>query len=231
MIHKNISKFLFNRAIRKSKPFKTLSKIYGRHQNERCIEIEFVRHYYSGENTILDIGCDHAEPNWFNMISSIYIPKIIGLDISQKNIPSNYHRVVKGDIRQTIFKNNFFDAIFCISTLEHVGMDNKIYNQPTEANANSQLQAMKEMYRILKPRGKLFLTVPFGKYFNYNWFIQYDLQSLAHIVIQSNFITKKLQTYSYKHFWKFCKVTHCKNIKYLNNKHQARAVVCLLLSK
>lgn len=226
-----ISNFLFNQAIRKSKPFKNLPIGYGFNDNERCVEIEFIRNYYQGENTVLDFGYAFAEPRWFSMIQSLCIPNLIGLDLSPPKIIDGYKDTTQGDIRKTNFKDNSFDDIFCVSILEHVGMDNDIYKNNIENNPESQITAMREMYRILKPNGKLLLTLPFGKYVNYKWFIQYDLATLEHIVVNSNFKTQSIQTYKVNKFWEFCSVKSCSNILYQESNHRAESIVCLMLSK
>ncbi|MFH1899647.1 MAG: hypothetical protein ABIJ83_00025 [Patescibacteria group bacterium] len=93
-------KYLFNRAIRKSKPFKIFPVNYGKSDSERCIEIDFVRYYYQGENTVLDVGYAFSEPRWFEMIQSLHISNLIGLDPAANIKPAEYKKVVKGDICQ-----------------------------------------------------------------------------------------------------------------------------------
>lgn len=56
----------------------------------------------------------------------------------------------KEDITNTSFPDNFFDYIFCIHVLEHIPDD---------------IKAMKEMFRILKPGGVAYLSVPLQKKF------------------------------------------------------------------
>lgn len=52
-----------------------------------------------------------------------------------------------GNISQLLFKNRFFDYIVCFETIEHL-------------NKKNGLQAMKELYRLLKPGGYLFISCP-----------------------------------------------------------------------
>lgn len=66
---------------------------------------------------------------------------------------------VVGDIRNTDFKDNTFDLITCISTLEHIGVSGR-YN--IKEDKGGDLKAMNEMFRILKKGGRLLVTVPYG---------------------------------------------------------------------
>ncbi|MHC1716403.1 MAG: DUF268 domain-containing protein [Candidatus Dojkabacteria bacterium] len=66
---------------------------------------------------------------------------------------------IEGDIRKTDFKSDLFDNITCISTLEHIGVEGRYGVQKDEFG---DIKAMKEILRILKPGGRLFLTVPYG---------------------------------------------------------------------
>ncbi len=85
---------------------------------------------------------------------------------------------VFGDLRSLDFKDETFNSIICISTIEHVGMDNSMYaNKNPYAIPSSQndfLVSLKELKRVLKTGGVLFCTFPFGKYENHGWFQQFD---------------------------------------------------------
>jgi O-antigen chain-terminating methyltransferase len=51
------------------------------------------------------------------------------------------------------------------------------HNRPSSLPPDAE--ALVEMFRILKPDGKLVVTVPFGKFVDYGWFIHYDLQAVS----------------------------------------------------
>ena len=84
------------------------------------------------------------------------------------------------DLRNLEFRYEYFDIITCISTIEHVGMDNTMYTGTSDEtrgrNTSDFILAIKEVRRVLKPRGVLYITFPFGKYENHGWFQQFDSQ-------------------------------------------------------
>lgn len=95
---------------------------------------------------------------------------------------------VFGDLRQLDFRDELFDIVACISTIEHVGMDNSLYAGDEDiarrGDPSEFLLAVSELRRVLKPRGKLLITFPFGRYENHGWFQQFDA-SLVDQLVQS----------------------------------------------
>jgi SAM-dependent methyltransferase len=71
-------------------------------------------------------------------------------------------RILRGDIRNTTLPESSIDLITCISTLEHIGLAGR-YGIQT-ADPEGETLAMREMARLLRPGGRLILTVPFGQY-------------------------------------------------------------------
>lgn len=67
------------------------------------------------------------------------------------DVVPDYNPHLIGDIHALPFEDNTTDAILCISVLEHV-LDPR--------------QAIKEMYRVLKPGGYCFVYVPFLFYYH-----------------------------------------------------------------
>ena len=85
---------------------------------------------------------------------------------------------VFGDLREMDFRDDWFDVIVCISTIEHVGMDNSMYagTADTAKPGDTQdfLKAIRELKRVLKSGGMLYVTFPFGQYENHGFFQQFD---------------------------------------------------------
>jgi SAM-dependent methyltransferase len=66
-----------------------------------------------------------------------------------------------GDIRRTDYPNDYFDQIFAISTLEHVGL--AVYDNPADDVPGGDFKAMREIARILKPGGNALITFGYGR--------------------------------------------------------------------
>jgi SAM-dependent methyltransferase len=81
------------------------------------------------------------------------------------------------DLRSLPFRDDYFVEIACLSTIEHVGLDNEGYTGKAvsaESRRLDFLTALDELRRVLRPGGRLLLTVPFGRYQNFGWSQQFD---------------------------------------------------------
>lgn len=157
------------------------------------------------------------------------------------------------DIRGLPFRDNYFDYIICISTIEHVGMDNILYTKNPEYREEKVFdfeKAVLELKRVLKKESKLFITVPFGKYQNFGWFQQFDSKLISRVL--EIFQPKDSQIHYYKYTkegWNIsdeqsCKDSECFDIhktKYFDKKSSldfdpdfaasSRAVACIKFIK
>ncbi len=90
------------------------------------------------------------------------------------------------DLRRCCFRDGFFDAVACISTLEHVGLDNaKVYTSlaaQNESEVGTAGDCLRELRRVIRPGGTLYLTVPFGLATNHGWFQVYDAEGIDGLV-------------------------------------------------
>lgn len=100
---------------------------------------------------ILDAGCGRGF-YLYGINSYKFVKEIHGIDINEKylKIAKNINqdkrvKIKKSNIYKLPYENNSFDLIICSEVLEHLKDDKK---------------ALKELHRVLKPNGKLIITVP-----------------------------------------------------------------------
>jgi len=124
------------------------------------------------------------------------------------------------DLRSTPLRDGWFDAVFCISVIEHVGMDNFLYTAERSYRENrpqDYLYAIAEMKRVLRPQGWLFLTVPFGRYENHGWLQQFDTAMLSSLI--SHFQPQSLRKTFFRYTergWKLAIEDQCRDLAYFD---------------
>lgn len=165
---------------------KTLGKNYGLGLDERVVEYPWIfSRINDGHANILDAGSTFNYQTILDSISLDHKRLTIFTYFPEKNcFHSKRINYVFGDLRDVPFKDSLFDLIVCQSTIEHVGMDNKIYGYSDGRNSNDSpeyLKVIDELVRVLASKGKLLLTFPFGKYKNYDFFQQFDSPMLTNV--------------------------------------------------
>ena len=92
---------------------------------------------------VLDAGCGNGR----NMFRSDL--NFTGVDTCPAliEIASKYGKTVLGNILELPFEDNSFDAVICVAVIHHL------------ATPTRRLKAIKELNRVLKPNGKLFIQV------------------------------------------------------------------------
>lgn len=147
--------------------------------NERIVEIPFAiacLNTLSREKEILDLGCTEST---FPLQAATLGYKVTGFDFRPYPYAHPNLRFVQGDILKLPFGNEEFDAVFCISTIEHIGLGS--YDDPFAKNEADQ-KAMKEIARVLKKGGMLVLTVPYGTAIPNNHHRVYDQVALGKLL-------------------------------------------------
>lgn len=161
---------------------------YGFCLDERTIEIPWVLARLSNQaGLLLDAGSslNHEfvlkSPALAHMKTTILT--LAPEDVAYWNLGVSY---MFGDLRNLDFRDGCFDAISCISTVEHIGMDNSMHAGSAAVakpgSPNEFLIAIGELKRVLKSGGVLYITFPFGQYQNFGWFQQFDSQLLDLLV-------------------------------------------------
>jgi O-antigen chain-terminating methyltransferase len=151
---------------------------------ERSVEIPWALSRYADEERVLEVGCSSAyeNPEYIEGLKARKIPELHGIDISSVPAPDFIKRTA--DIRASGYSADFFGLIFCISTIEHVGRDNARHYSPASElppEEEPDRAALIEMLRIAQPAGKILVTVPFGKFEDHGWFINYDAGNIARL--------------------------------------------------
>ena len=174
-------------AVLNGAPFDVSSQAYGKGETERCVETPWAALTLAESARVLDIGLSMSHPDYLGLLIG-YLDgggKVEGADIIKpERVKTRYPEswrdqildipVHIGDVRKSDFSADPFDAIMCISTLEHIGFDapsdrsdtafdrpEELINLP-ERSPNADRDALAAFRRALKPGGVLCLTVPAG---------------------------------------------------------------------
>ncbi len=165
--------------------FRALPKRYGLGLDERIIEYPWVivRLQGGGNIKVLDAGGSMnydfvmALPCLSQMVFSC-----LTLMPENKTYNSKFLEVI-GDLRHSEFPNEYFDLVVCLSTLEHIGMDTTMYGQTVVAtNIQDYKKALLEIRRVVRPRGAILITIPYGKYHNHGWLQQFSHEMVENII-------------------------------------------------
>jgi SAM-dependent methyltransferase len=91
---------------------------------------------------------------------------------------------VFGDLRNTYFRDETFDAVVCLSVLEHIGLDNTRYTSSIdpEKQSDGYLAAIAQFRRVLKGGGVCLVSVPYGKHQRRPWLQVFNSTMILKIV-------------------------------------------------
>ena len=149
------------------------------------------------------------------------------------------------DLRSTTFRNETFDTIVSISTIEHIGLDNTLLytadRTKKEDDDTSFRAAIREFRRIIRPGGVCFITVPFGKACKRGWFQVFDSQKIEMVLESFQPTSQELQYFGYfPDGWRGMKPAELANATYFDRFQDkalgpdfaaaARGVVCMRLT-
>lgn len=161
---------------------------YGRWLDERMVEYPWLfSRLPRGPGRLLDAG------SVLNFAPLVRHPLIQDKDLTIMTLAPEENcfarrgiSYVYGDLRSIPFPGEHFDAVACISTLEHIGLDNTLlYTRDAAMKENapdSHLVALKEMRRVLRPGGSLFLSVPFGRRDVRSWIQIFDAAAISRLI-------------------------------------------------
>jgi ubiquinone/menaquinone biosynthesis C-methylase UbiE len=153
---------------------------------------------------------------------------------------------VFGDIRNMIFRDEVFDDVVCLSTLEHVGLDNRRFHSSALSHntpePESHLLAMRELRRVLKHGGRCFVSVPYGQREQQPWQQIFNSEMVDKLVraFGPESYNETYFRYSEPDGWMHCEKSAAAHARYFNFQSDkpwkghpaaAEAVACLELRK
>lgn len=192
---------------------------------DRAIEYPWaLKHVDITQGNFLDVGStvgtmfrDHLADN-----VEVYI---INQETEQRFKDVKGVNAITGDIRNTQFETNKFDVITCISTIEHIGVEGRYH---VKADPLGDKNAMNEMLRILKPGGKLLLTVPYGAKDMLPINKLYNKSRIKDITKGYNIISSEYQKYDERfHIWSEVKEEEAAKVDWLKERWYALALFVL----
>ncbi|MBA2616446.1 MAG: methyltransferase domain-containing protein [Actinobacteria bacterium] len=158
---------------------------YGVGLDERVVEYPWLLAQRPSGRT-LDAGSvlNHAH------ILPRFLPRLASLDVvtlapEREAFPDQGVSYVYADLRELPYRDNVFDTVVCVSTLEHVGMDNTAYGSDAPRAADPGVErsrAARELRRVTAPGGRLLVTVPVGDPDDLGWIMPFSDRDLAALV-------------------------------------------------
>jgi SAM-dependent methyltransferase len=161
--------------------------------DERAIEIPWALARYDGEGHVLDIGYAFAEPAYLAGLVALGAIDLVGIDLATAAVPGL--RSVVADVRSLPFSDSSFDLAFCISTLEHIGRDNEVYEVDAERDDAGDEAALRELHRVLNKDGRLIVSVPTGEHEDQGWQIQRTPEEWITVFERAGFIVYEDELY------------------------------------
>jgi SAM-dependent methyltransferase len=135
--------------------------------DERAVEIPWCLTRYDGERRVLDVGYAFAEAAYVAGLLALGAEELVGVDLAEADVPGL--RSVVADVRTLPFDDDSFDFALCISTLEHVGRDNEVYDVDAPREDSGDEAALRELRRVLGKNGRLLVSVPTGVADDQGW--------------------------------------------------------------
>jgi SAM-dependent methyltransferase len=168
---------------------------------------------------------------------------IVTLAPEQQAFPFLDISYLYADLRALPLQDATYDRIVSVSTLEHVGMDNSQYGAAEEPSADAgtaAVTAMRELRRVLRPGGVLYLTVPFGVREDLGWQRIFDMEALDALVEAFGPRSEQREFFRYSETgWQRCDAAEAADAGYHNHfanpapapdrAAAARAIACVEL--
>lgn len=127
-------------------------------QDQRAIEYPWTLKqlsYIKRDSLVCDTGCSESLFS-HELIARGY--RVVGVDIHKYPFKNEKMELILGNLMNLPISTNAFDAIVCISTIEHIGLPS---HGQKDLDEFGDMKTMNEFHRILKPSGILIITTPY----------------------------------------------------------------------
>ena len=213
---------------------------YGVGFDERVVELPWLLSRLHGRTLDAGSSLNHAHV-LRHVLARVASLQIVTAAPERQSFPELGVSYVFADFRELPFRDSYFSTIACISSLEHVGMDNTEYGgPPREPDPDAAVRdVLAEFRRVLAPGGALLISLPYGEAEDHGWLRQYGKAEVETLVRESESARSRLTVFSYSpQGWERSTLDAAKGARY-NDPHYrrwssdlavaARAVACLEL--
>ena len=189
--------------------------------DERAIEIPWALSRLGGARRVLDVGSANAPAAYLAALLTAGIPELVFADLAEAELPG----FVGADVRELPFPDSSFELALCISTLEHVGRDNRVYGAADE-RGGGELAALRELGRVA---ARILATVPTGEEEDHGWFVQRDPDAWNRLFLDAGLDVDEEEVYALgPDGWRAVPEFDPRGVRY--GERSASAVLCASLS-
>ena len=157
---------------------------YGVGLDERVVEYPWALAHLPGGRT-LDAGSTlnhaHVLDRFESHVSELHIVTLTPEDAA---FPERGISYIYADLRELPQRDDYYETILSLSTLEHVGMETGRYGgDRREGDPDGQLAAaLAELHRVAAPAATFLASVPYGEAADLGWLRVFDKRAVEELV-------------------------------------------------